>query len=133
MSYFKDLMNVFKTKLPLDIKEIEWDGISFYMGGTNWNFNSQADWAIINTETMIIGCHDDDIKTFIKEQLLGSEIIDLLPSLDLPSYDPIFVLSNNLKIKFFSTSILEPWTLRIENSDMFVASPSDAEWVVKNF
>lgn len=133
MSYFENLINVFKTKRPLDIKTIEWNGVSFYMGGTNWHFNSQADWAVVNTETFIIGCHDDDIQAFINEQLLGAEIIDLLPSLDLPSYDPIFVLSNNLKIKFFSTSFLEPWTLIMENSDMFVASPGDAKWVIKNF
>ena len=132
MSYFKNFIDQLKTILPLRITEVEWDGTMFYMGGIKWNYNSLADWGVVNNDVMIIGCHDDNINAFINEEVLGKEIIDLQPSLDFPSYDPIFVLSNNIKIKFFSTSIIEPWTLKFDNY-MFVASPSDTKWVVRDF
>ena len=133
MTYFKNLIEAFKIKLPLRINEVEWDGTSFYMGGIKWNYNSLADWAVVDNAVMMIGCHDDNIEGFINEQIIGKEIIDLLPSLDMPSYDPIFVLSNEIKIKFFSTSIIEPWTLKFDDNSMFIASPSDARWVLKSF
>lgn len=133
MSYFKNLMDTIRNKLPLRIDQVKWDGTSYYMGGIKWNYNSLADWVVVNSEIMIIGCHDDKIEAFINEEIIGKEIIDLQPSFDLPSYDPIFVLSNKIKIKFFSTSIIEPWTFRFDENKMFVASPSDDGWVLKNF
>jgi len=100
------------------------------MGGIKWNYNFLGDW-VANGEVMIIGCHDDNINAFINEQIVEKEIIDVQPSLDLPSYDPIFILSNNIQLKFFSTSIIEPWTFKFGDGDMFVASPSDAKWIYK--
>ena len=132
MSYFKNLMDAIKSKFPLRIDSVEWDGTNYYMGGIKWSFSALADWVAVNDQAMIIGCHDDKVKAFIIEELIGKEIVDLQPSLDLPSYDPIFVLSNKIKIKFFSTSIIEPWTLRFDDDKFFAASPSDAEWVLRS-
>lgn len=131
MSYFRNLIEISRTRLPLLIEQVDWDGTLFYMGGRNWNFNSSADWVIVNDDVMISGCHDNDIKTFMDQQLLGKEIIDLQHSLDHPAYDPIFFLSNKLKLKFFSTTVIEPWTLGFENKTIFVASPSDTKWNFK--
>jgi len=132
MSYFKNLIDAVKSKLPLRIDKVEWDGTSYYMGGIKWSYNSLADWVAVNNEAMIIGCHDEKIEAFIAEEIIGKEIIDLQPSSDLPSYDPIFILSNKIKIKFFSTLTIEPWTLRFDDNKFFAASPSDAEWVLRS-
>lgn len=125
-------MDLIKDKFPLRIDKVNWDGTQFHMGGVGWNYNSLADWAVVNKEVMIIGCHDHDIEEFIDKEIIGKEIIDLLPSLDIPSYDPIFVLESRIKIKFFSTSFFEPWTLKFDNNSMYIASPSDPRWVLKS-
>ena len=122
-------METLRSRFPLHVDKVEWDGTLFYMGGIDWHFNAFSNWAIVTDETMVIGCDDHEIDSFISTHITEKEIIDLQPSLDIPSYDPIFVLSNKIKIKFFSTLILEPWTFKIGGMQ-FIASPSDAEWVL---
>jgi hypothetical protein len=129
MSYFKDLIEMLRSRFPLHIDKVEWDGTLYYMGGIDWHFNAFSYWAVVTDEIMVIGCHDNEIDSFINTHIREKEIIDLQPSLDLPSYDPIFVLSNKIKIKFFSTLIVDPWTLKFGDNH-FVASPSDDEWVL---
>jgi hypothetical protein len=131
MSYFKSLIEEAKINFPREIERIEWNGTLFHMGGGSWNFNSSADWSIVNHDTMIIGCHDDKVQDFLNQYLLGKQIIQLTHSLDLPIYDPIFVLENGMKLKFFSTSYFEPWTIQFDIKFMFVASPGDKKWILE--
>ncbi|HZH63778.1 MAG TPA: hypothetical protein VEY10_02730 [Flavisolibacter sp.] len=129
-SYFSNLLNAIANELPLNIDEITWNDITFFMGGESWQFNSFADWVITDGQVMLKGCHDEDAETFLK-QLIGVKILEIVPALDKPSYDPIFLLSNTFKIRFFSTSVIDPWTFKFEENRMFVASPSDTEWIFK--
>lgn len=131
MSYFKNLIELSRTKVPLLIEQVEWDGILFYMGGSNWNYNSSSDWVLIKDGVMVIGCHDDNVKEFIDREIIGKTVIEIQHSVDSPAYDPIFILKDGIVMKFFSTSIIDPWTLNFKDHSMrFVASPSDKAWVI---
>jgi hypothetical protein len=126
-SYFENFLEVARARVPLLIKEISWDNIALYMGGDNWHFNSSGDWVITNNMIMIKGCHDSDADLFIKE-MTGHSIIKIERSKDEPSYDPVLIIDNGLRLRIFSTSIIDPWTFDFGISPLFVASPSDNNW-----
>ena len=130
MSYFNNLIEKSKLVLPKEISHLEWDGNLFYMGGDNWNFNSSAVWSIVNDEVFVIGCHDDNVQEFLKKHLIGQRIIQLTHSIDMPVYDPIFIFESGMRLKFFSTTYYEPWTIQFDEKLMFVASPGDKKWIL---
>lgn len=125
---FKELIEKSKNHLPTEIKTIKWDGTLFYMGGENWNFNSFADWVVVNDDAMIIGCHNSGVEDFINQVLTGIRIVELTHPLDPPIYDPIFKLENGMKLKFFSTMNYDSWTLGFDDKLLFVAVPGEKHW-----
>ncbi|MDF2191607.1 hypothetical protein [Paraflavitalea sp. CAU 1676] len=126
-SYFDDFLEVANASVPLLIKEVSWDNIALYMGGDNWHFNTLGDWVVVNDVIMIKGCHDSDAELYLKE-MIGRSIIRIERSKEEPSYDPILVIDNGLRVRIFSTSVIDPWTFKFGVSSFFVASPSDDDW-----
>ena len=130
MSYFDNFVNSISTILPIVIEDVEWNGTAIYIGGKDWHFNSLSDWVVTDNLVMLKGCHDEGSEDFLKG-LISRKIIEIKPATFPNSYDPIFILDNNLRITIFSTSILEPWTFRSEKY-IFVASPGDPNWVASS-
>jgi hypothetical protein len=127
-SYFSQLLTEVNQHLPFAISEIEWDGTLIHMGSENWKFNGFCVWAITDDNVMVMGCHEPGAESFIKG-LIGQKIVGIEYSKDTPIYDPVFCLSNGLRIRFFSTIFTEPWTFRFDK-EVFVASPSDRDWII---
>ncbi|MBA3721677.1 MAG: hypothetical protein H0W88_04680 [Parachlamydiaceae bacterium] len=115
-----------KKYLPLKIAEIVWDGTIFQMYGTNWNFTTLSAWRISTKDYIEIGCFDKNSIDLVNElkELTISEISLQDERLKI---DPVFHLSNGQKIEIFSTDTYEPWTFKVNDLDLFVATPSSPQ------
>ncbi len=126
---FEEFLKEIKGYLPLTIISVDWSEPYFTITGDNWNFVSLTEWRICNTSKIVRGCYDNDIQKFISN-LLNQKIVEVTPQSGMPFIDPTFILSNNLRIQFFSSSILEPWKIKLPNGKLYIASPSDEKWGV---
>jgi hypothetical protein len=115
-----------KPYLPLKIEETNWDGTVFHMYGTNWSFSTLSSWRVSTTKKMIFGCYDNSslelLNRLKKTDIIGFDI--QTPSLTI---DPVFLLSNQLRLEIFSTDVYEPWTFNINQLCVFVPTPGKPE------
>lgn len=96
---FSQFSGVRKTQSPIFNWQCGLERHFVLHEGENWYFNSLADWDVVNSSTMLKGCHDEDVHLFLEKEILGKQIVQISAPVDRPSCDPIFVLSNNLSIK----------------------------------
>lgn len=108
--------------LPLKITEATWDGTIFEMHGPSWSFTTLSAWRISTKEKVVFGCFDKDSRELI-DSLIGGEIVKISFQSESLKIDPVFHLANGTKIEIFSTDTYEPWTFRIDELGMFIATP----------
>lgn len=123
------MITIIKPYLPVEISEVIWDDTVFQMIGDDWSFTTLSAWRMIANNKMALGCFDKNSEDIIKI-LTGLQIIDL-DFQNRMEIDPIFLLSNNLKIEIFSTDTYEPWTFRVKDSGLFTATPAEPSAFIK--
>lgn len=112
---------------PLKIERVEWHDPQLTIGGSDWYFNTVAPWRLLSPDRLITGIYDEGFETAIQE-LVGLTITSCSSSRDAPQIDPCFILSNGRQLEVFSTEALDPWTMKLPQPPILVASPSDPEW-----
>lgn len=112
---------------PLKIQRVEWNDPQLTIGGSDWHFNAIAPWRLFDWKKLIIGSDDKGFEAAIKK-LVGLDITDCLTS--QRAIDPCFILSNGQRLEFFSTCALEPWTMKLSEAPILVASPRDPKWSI---
>ena len=112
--------------LPLKICGVEWDTAQFLLNGPGWNFASLCAWRITFKNHIVLGSYDPDSEQKIAK-LKNLEIIEIIYQENLLKVDPVFILSNEQRIEFFSTDTFEPWTFGIENVFFYNATRSEPQ------
>ena len=107
-----------KKFLPLKISTINWNGTQFHMYSEKWAFYSLSSWRITRNNKINFGCDDNNSVDLIK-MINNQEIIDIEIQDNLLKIDPVFILSNDSKLEFFSTDTYEPWTFFIKNCGFY--------------
>jgi len=112
---------------PLKIERVEWNDPQLTIGGGDWYFNAIAPCCAYDSEKMLTGSSDEGFETFIKT-LTGTQIVGCTTREGFKG-DPCFALSDGRRLEFFSTCMLEPWSMRLPKPPILVASPGDPEWM----
>ncbi|HEX3799737.1 MAG TPA: hypothetical protein VH413_13660 [Verrucomicrobiae bacterium] len=119
-------LNHIVSACPLKIEHVQWHDPQLTIGGSSWGFNTIVPWRLIDAKKMIVGSDDEGFENAIKT-LVGIQIIDCTTH-ERCKNDPCFVLSNGHQLEFFSTTTLEPWTMKLPKPPILVASPGDPKW-----
>jgi hypothetical protein len=111
-----------KSYLPLKITEVDYNSVVFQMHGSDWHFVSMCAWRMMAKNKMILGCFDEKSIEGINA-LNGLQVLEIQIQAGIVKVDPVFILSNGHRLEIFSTDTYEPWTFRVGDLPMFIASP----------
>lgn len=120
------MINEVPEHLPLKISTITWDGTSLQVYGEGWSLNTLSAWRLSVLRKMICGCYDSKASECI-QNLVGETIVAVEIQDNFLRIDPVFVLSNEMRLEIFSTDTFEPWTFNIDKVGFYVPTPSRPE------
>jgi hypothetical protein len=112
--------------LPLHISDVSWEDTNLNIRGSNWAFNTLSSWRVLKDNKIIIGSLDEDSLEIINA-LKDLKIENIETQEIILNIDPVFILSNGLRLEIFSTDTYEPWIFNIDEVGFFAATPNQPE------
>ncbi|MDH5822491.1 hypothetical protein QFW77_05735 [Luteimonas sp. RD2P54] len=112
------------SKLPAAILNIEWNGASLIVGGLGWSLAVTSPWRVVAEERMLLGS-DDATHELVVELLQDKMVIGCETQGRHAPLDLALMLEGGKVLEVFSVAYLEPWTLSLSGSGVYVASPSE--------
>ena len=116
-----------KNFLPLIPTYIEWNDPELLIGGEGWNFCTLCSWRVIDGKRILFSCTEQPSQ--IIENLKKIPIISITPQSTQLPMDFVFAFSNGYKLEIFSTLDVEPWILKFPVAPVYVACPTDPNYV----
>jgi hypothetical protein len=120
----ENMLSVANSHMPLKIEETLWNGATFQMYGEGWSFATLSAWRLSTSENVICGCYDQHSEGAVKA-LVEQSILKIEMQESLLRIDPVFILSNDLRLEIFSTDTFEPWTFEVNGSGLYIATPGE--------
>lgn len=112
--------------MPLQIDEAIWDGTSFHIYGESWSFATLSAWRLSSFDKIVCGCYDENSYQIVSS-LKGQFIQKIEFQETILKIDPVFILSNGLRLEIFSCDTYESWTFNINQLGIFIATPQSPE------
>lgn len=124
---FVKILNTFNSILPQEIQSVEILGDQLIIEGKEWSLVfATCWWRVVEDEVYLFGCTDESAEKI--SDIKGLKIIEAIKQSSIANFDVTLVLSNGWVIESFSTSSLEPWSLKLKDI-VFFADPSSKEWI----